>query len=96
MLLWQIPSVVEKELRNKANETGLSLNKTIISLLEKALNINSANTFKRTKKRNVAEALNSWSQEEFEECYNALIRSAMKHVFKTADDNTYNQLMSFF
>jgi len=41
-------------------------------------------------------SFSSMSQEEFEECYNALIRSAMKHVFKTADDNTYNQLMSFF
>ena len=36
------------------------------------------------------------SQEEFEECYNALTRAAMKHVFKTADENTYQQLLSFF
>ncbi len=35
------------------------------------------------------------SQEEFEECYKALTQAAMKHVFKTADENTYNQLLSF-
>ncbi len=67
LTLRQIPSSVENKLRKKAHETGLSLNKTVISLLEKALGINSANTFKRTKKRNVAVALDSWSREEFEE-----------------------------
>jgi hypothetical protein len=41
-------------------------------------------------------SFSSMTQEEFEECYNALVNAAMKHVFKTADDNTYNQLLSFF
>ena len=38
----------------------------------------------------------SMSQEEFEECYHALINAAMKHVFKSIDKNTENQLLSFF
>lgn len=38
----------------------------------------------------------SMAQDEFEQCYNALIQAAMKHIFKTADSNTYNQLISFF
>ena len=38
----------------------------------------------------------SMKQEEFEECYNALINASMVHVFKTADDNTLSQLMEFF
>jgi len=41
-------------------------------------------------------SFSAMSQEEFEECYLALTRAAMKHVFKTADENTYNQLLSFF
>lgn len=41
-------------------------------------------------------SFSSMPQEEFEECYNALIRAALKHIFKTTDDNTYNQLLSFF
>ena len=35
-------------------------------------------------------------QDEFESCYHALIQAAMRHVFKTADEKTYNQLLSFF
>ena len=38
----------------------------------------------------------SMTQEEFEECYNALINAAIKHIFKTSDDNTLEQLRSFF
>ena len=34
--------------------------------------------------------------ERFEQCYLAVTNAAMKHVFKTADQNTYNQLISFF
>ena len=41
-------------------------------------------------------AYSSMKQEEFEECYNALINAAMKHVFKSSDENTLNQLMNFF
>ena len=35
-------------------------------------------------------------QEDFESFYNALINAAMKHIFRTTDENTYNQLVSFF
>lgn len=39
----------------------------------------------------------SMSQEEFSECYSALINAAIKHVFgKTTDQNVINQLYSFF
>ena len=41
-------------------------------------------------------SFSSMQQEEFEQCYSALINAALKHVFKTTDDNTYNQLLSFF
>ena len=41
-------------------------------------------------------AYSAMNQEEFEECYNSLINAAMKHVFKTADESTLNQLMNFF
>jgi hypothetical protein len=41
-------------------------------------------------------AFSSMSQEEFEECYNALIRAALKHVFPGADVGIENQLMNFF
>jgi len=35
-------------------------------------------------------------EEEFQEHYNALIKAALANVFKTADQNTYNKLISFF
>ena len=38
----------------------------------------------------------SMTEETFQECYLALTKAAMKHIFKTADENTYNQLISFF
>lgn len=38
----------------------------------------------------------SMDEEEFQECYVALTRAALKHIFKTADENTYNQLIAFF
>jgi len=38
----------------------------------------------------------SMGQSEFEECYSALINAALKNVFKTNDDNVYNQLLGFF
>lgn len=41
-------------------------------------------------------SFSAMEQEEFEECYNALIRAAMQNIFNNADDNTYNQLRSFF
>ena len=34
--------------------------------------------------------------EEFEAFYKALINAAMKYIFRTADENTYNRLASFF
>ena len=41
-------------------------------------------------------AFSSMSEERFQECYSALINAAMKHIFKTYDENTFNQLRSFF
>ena len=38
----------------------------------------------------------SMGQEEFEECYHALIQAAMSNIFRTADDQQLNKLMSFF
>ncbi len=38
----------------------------------------------------------SMKQDEFEKCYVALTNAAMQHVFNTADERTYNQLISFF
>lgn len=36
-------------------------------------------------------------QDEFEECYSALINAAIKHVFQnTTDENILNRLMGFF
>ena len=41
-------------------------------------------------------AFGNMEQEEFEQCYIALTNAAMKHIFKSADENTYNQLIRFF
>ena len=38
----------------------------------------------------------SMKQEEFEKCYTAMIQASMTHVFKTADERTYNTLIGFF
>jgi hypothetical protein len=38
----------------------------------------------------------SMTQEEFEQCYHALIQAAMDNIFKTADEKTLNRLMGFF
>ncbi|MFC1186425.1 DUF1367 family protein [Pasteurella multocida] len=36
-------------------------------------------------------------QDEFEQCYKALINAALKHIFNnTTDENTINRLYSFF
>ena len=36
------------------------------------------------------------SQYEFEQFYIALTRASLKHIFKTADEMTYNRLIGFF
>lgn len=41
-------------------------------------------------------AYGAMNQEEFEQCYNALIRAALKHIFKGGDKSIENKLMSFF
>jgi hypothetical protein len=41
-------------------------------------------------------AFANMTEEKFQECYIALTRAALKHIFKTADENTYNQLIGFF
>jgi hypothetical protein len=38
----------------------------------------------------------SMDQEEFEQCYNAIIQAAMTNIFRTADEQQLNKLMSFF
>ena len=35
-------------------------------------------------------------QEDFEKFYHALVNAALKHIFRTTDENTHNQLLSFF
>ena len=35
-------------------------------------------------------------QEDFEKFYHALVNAALKHIFRTTDQNTHNQLLSFF
>ena len=35
-------------------------------------------------------------QEEFEQCYHALIQAAMTNIFRTASEQQLNQLMRFF
>lgn len=41
-------------------------------------------------------AFGNMTEERFQECYLALIKAAIKHIFKYADVNTENQLMAFF
>ena len=38
----------------------------------------------------------SMEPEDFEKFYNAAIQAAMKHIFLTTDEQTFNKLMSFF
>ena len=38
----------------------------------------------------------SMDQGEFEQCYNAIIQAAMTNIFRTADEQQLNKLMSFF
>lgn len=38
----------------------------------------------------------SMDQEEFEQCYNALIQAAMSNIFRSSDEQTLTRLMSFF
>lgn len=48
--------------------------------------------------RTEAESLSfaSMTEERFQECYLALIRAALKHIFQGADVNVENQLIGFF
>lgn len=41
-------------------------------------------------------SFSSMDQEEFEQCYNAIIQAAMTNIFRTADEQQLNKLMSFF
>ena len=41
-------------------------------------------------------AFASMTEERFQECYFALTKAAMKHIFKTADELTYNKLIGLF
>lgn len=48
--------------------------------------------------RTEAESLSfaSMNEERFQECYSALINAALRHIFKTTDELTYNKLIGFF
>ena len=48
----------------------------------------------RTEAESLAFA--SMKEERFQECYLALIRAALKHIFHDADVDTENKLISFF
>ena len=41
-------------------------------------------------------AFSSMTQEEFQECYSALINAAIKHIFKGDESAYYDQLIGFF
>mgnify|MGYP003677983461 FL=1 len=41
-------------------------------------------------------SFNAMTQDEFEECYSALIQAAMSNIFNEADDQTLNKLIGFF
>ena len=65
LTLRQIPDSIEKKLRIMARETGHSINKTIISLLEKALGLGKE---RRTqKKRDLSRFAGLWARGEAEE-----------------------------
>lgn len=65
LTLRQIPESVEKKLRMTAAETGQSINKTIITLLEKALGIGKKQY--RQKKRDLSRFAGLWTKTEAEE-----------------------------
>lgn len=41
-------------------------------------------------------AFENMEEDEFSECYHAVIQAAMSHVFRTDDESYYNKLKSFF
>lgn len=44
----------------------------------------------------VSISFSNMEEDQFRELYTALINASCKHIFKTTDENTYNQLLSFF
>jgi len=63
MTLRRIPDSLEKALRNRAKESGLSLNKVSIELLEQALGVDS----RKNKKRDLSEFSGMWTQDDLKE-----------------------------
>ena len=41
-------------------------------------------------------SFSSMSEEEFQDCYSALINAALRHVFHSTDEEVYNRLVGFF
>ena len=41
-------------------------------------------------------SFSSMTEEEFSDCYSALINAACKHIFHSTDTATYNRLITFF
>jgi hypothetical protein len=63
LTLRHIPKPVEKRLRDIAAETGQSINKTVISLIEKALGVSR----KPEKRRDLSEFVGAWTKEQADE-----------------------------
>ncbi len=74
MTLRRIPDQLEKALRHRAKDSGLSLNRVSIELLSQALGVDSP----ATKKRNLSEFCGVWSQDDLKEfeqntnCFDAI------------------------
>jgi hypothetical protein len=66
LTLRQIPEPVEKKLRIMAQESGQSINKTVIGLLEKAFGLGSGGN-KTKKHRDVKSVLRKWTDDEYRE-----------------------------
>ena len=48
----------------------------------------------RTEAKSLAFA--NMKEDEFSECYHAVVQAAIKHIFKNASENTINSLYNFF
>jgi len=62
-----IPSDIEKAIRNESKRKGLSLNKVIISLLEKTVSIQKKRVAKKVSYHDLDHLSGVWSKAEAEE-----------------------------
>ncbi len=63
--LRNIPQDIQQAIRNRANDEGLSLNKTVLRMLEEALGLNPES--KEVHHRDLDHLAGTWSQEEADE-----------------------------